>query len=384
MAENLRKAGESTKLIRGVELARNVFSKVYLYSDQNGLDIAGKQMSTSMCKNWQKELEILHEIGNKHENVIRSIREPTVNNDNMTVTLFMELCDGNLEQYIFNKKIVPLRRREVGETFAQNYFTCNLLELLHQTLLGLQHLHDYGIIHRDLKPSNVLLILIDGQKTVAKVTDFGLSKELPKDSSTVGTYSASTTAYMARECYEKRWKKSSDIFAFGILVYVAVTGGKHPFGPLELSYKIEGNIREATPPNFEHLRSYGNFLNYSVEEKITMIDMIKRLIRHKPKERLTIEEALCHPTFYSATKKVKFLKQIYHFLKKETNPKTLEQVNKFDMGLLNDYQSGKLEKFMISERDLPECFTSISAHLRKTSGSSEESDARYEQLYYRS
>jgi non-specific serine/threonine protein kinase/serine/threonine-protein kinase len=40
---------------------------------------------------------------------------------------------------------------------------------------GVQHAHHKGIIHRDLKPSN-LLVLLQGDRPVPKVIDFGVAR----------------------------------------------------------------------------------------------------------------------------------------------------------------------------------------------------------------
>jgi len=46
---------------------------------------------------------------------------------------------------------------------------------------GLVHLHDIGIVHRDLKPQNVLIV--KNSSLCAKLSDMGISKRLPADTS---------------------------------------------------------------------------------------------------------------------------------------------------------------------------------------------------------
>ena len=74
------------------------------------------------------------------------------------------------------------------------------------------------IVHRDIKPANILLCRTkqrDNVRVIAKVADFGLSRELPNGESGVESSSTSTTAYMAQECYEKIWVNMLDIFVRG-------------------------------------------------------------------------------------------------------------------------------------------------------------------------
>jgi serine/threonine-protein kinase/endoribonuclease IRE1 len=53
-----------------------------------------------------------------------------------------------------------------------------------EVVSGLAHLHELGIIHRDLKPQNVLII--KERSLCAKLSDMGISKQLPEDMSSLG------------------------------------------------------------------------------------------------------------------------------------------------------------------------------------------------------
>ena len=59
------------------------------------------------------------------------------------------------------------------------------LQVLMQSLSGLQHLHRLGILHRDLRAANVLLGSLD--PLTAMLTDFGVSRILSKFSEQAGT-----------------------------------------------------------------------------------------------------------------------------------------------------------------------------------------------------
>lgn len=96
-----------------------------------------------------------------------------------------------------------------------------------QVLDGLAHAHDAGIIHRDLKPDNYL---IDRNK-VLKIADFGIARidlsdgESPSAALTRPDQRIGTPHYMAPELLDTGVaSKSSDLYAVGVSLYLAMTG----------------------------------------------------------------------------------------------------------------------------------------------------------------
>jgi Tol biopolymer transport system component len=114
------------------------------------------------------------------------------------------------------------------------------LEIARQTAEALEEAHNRGIVHRDLKPSNVKLTP-DGK---VKVLDFGLAKawigetgegsfsDLSQSPTLAHTGTQAgvilgTAAYMSPEqARGKAVDKRADVWAFGVVLYEMLTGGK--------------------------------------------------------------------------------------------------------------------------------------------------------------
>ncbi len=92
---------------------------------------------------------------------------------------------------------------------------------------AVEYLHSREIVHRDIKPEN---ILFDDYKDLSslKLIDFGLSSqyfEIMGDFEFCGTL-----IYMAPEQIEKRvYTKAIDIWSCGIIMYMLLNDGIHPF-----------------------------------------------------------------------------------------------------------------------------------------------------------
>ena len=122
--------------------------------------------------------------------------------------------EGNLLQ-LLNKNVL---------TFAQKQ------SILTQMLDGLSFLHNNGIIHRDLKPQNVLIVNRKGEY-IPKITDFGISKQLDMNQSSVvnNSHNAGTWAYASPEQLStKQIRKNTDLWSFGVIAYQVFTGAQ-PF-----------------------------------------------------------------------------------------------------------------------------------------------------------
>lgn len=84
-----------------------------------------------------------------------------------------------------------------------------------EVLLALKYFHDNGIVYRDLKLDNILL----STKGHIKIADYGLCKEKMWHKNTTGTF-CGTPEFMAPEIVAgKRYDRSVDWWAFGVLMF---------------------------------------------------------------------------------------------------------------------------------------------------------------------
>ncbi|WVQ73119.1 hypothetical protein IAR50_002683 [Cryptococcus sp. DSM 104548] len=148
---------------------------------------------------------------------------------------------------------------------------------------ALLYLHRKHVIHRDIKPEN-LLIGLNGE---LKIGDFGWSVHAPSNrrSTLCGTLD-----YLPPEMVEgKEHTAAVDLWALGVLTYEFVSGGP-PFEDLSGSAATYRRIRKVDL----HVPS-------SVSPECT--DLIKRLLRYNPEERLPLTEVLTHPWIKKYEKK---------------------------------------------------------------------------------
>lgn len=114
---------------------------------------------------------------------------------------------------------------------------------------ALATVHREGIIHRDLKTENVMLLeTIPGRFSV-KILDFGIAKILdsPNKRETQNGVIVGTPEFMSPEqCYGQTVDYRTDIYAFGILMYVMICG-KLPFESESAIGMLHKQIHEPMP-----------------------------------------------------------------------------------------------------------------------------------------
>jgi serine/threonine-protein kinase len=131
--------------------------------------------------------------------------------------------------------------------------TGEALGLMKQIGSAIEAAHEAGIVHRDLKPGNVMLVPTgDGDKVVAKVTDFGVAHAAGdpfEDVSGTGDIVGSP-AYMAPEQVEGLDPSPrADIYALGIMMYEMVTGVRPFHGESSLSSAVKRLKVDPEPPS---------------------------------------------------------------------------------------------------------------------------------------
>jgi serine/threonine-protein kinase len=118
-----------------------------------------------------------------------------------------------------------------------------VLLVLNQTAAALDYAHKRGIVHRDIKPANIML----HEKSVAKVTDFGVAKiqshQLTQAGSVVGTPNYMSPEQIQGFAVDGR----SDQFSLAVIAYELLTGEK-PFAGESIAALAFRIVKEEPAP----------------------------------------------------------------------------------------------------------------------------------------
>jgi eukaryotic-like serine/threonine-protein kinase len=98
--------------------------------------------------------------------------------------------------------------------------------VLRQVVRALETVHAHRVVHRDLKPSNILLTM-QGNAEIAKVTDFGLVKLVDFKLTQSATVAGASLGYAPPEQYEQgneRVSSRTDVFSLAAILFEALAG----------------------------------------------------------------------------------------------------------------------------------------------------------------
>ncbi|XP_006811323.1 serine/threonine-protein kinase Nek8-like [Saccoglossus kowalevskii] len=152
-----------------------------------------------------------------------------------------------------------------------------ILHLFVQTLLALHHVHAKQILHRDLKTQNILL---NKQRNVVKIGDFGISKVLSSKSKAYTV--VGTPCYISPElCEGKPYNQKSDIWALGCVLY-------------ELS-SLKRAFEAANLPALVLKIMRGTFSPISEEYSENLRILILSMLHLDPNKRPTISQIMAEP-----------------------------------------------------------------------------------------
>jgi len=130
-------------------------------------------------------------------------------------------------------------------------------DIVCQILSGVAAAHAKGIVHRDLKPANVFLTRFGTREDFVKIVDFGVSKIMSGEAAMHLTRTGAllgTPTYMAPEQVlgRKDIDHRVDLWAAGIILYMALTGGRPHEAPSR-NELLAAIVKQDVGP-FRHLR----------------------------------------------------------------------------------------------------------------------------------
>jgi eukaryotic-like serine/threonine-protein kinase len=228
-------------------IGRGRMAGVYKAVHASGQIVAIKVLPPSRAKNAQtlarfhREARLAVKLKNPY--VVRTFQ---VGESRGVHYLVMEYLEGEtLDEIVQRRKNLP---------------PAEAVRLIHQALLGLQHIHEQGMVHRDLKPANLMLFPAPARianettsKSNMKILDIGLARELFDENSpdtaekmelTGEGVLLGTPDYLAPE--QARDPRSidirADIYSLGCTLYHLMTG-QPPFPEKNILNQI---IRHAT------------------------------------------------------------------------------------------------------------------------------------------
>ena len=249
-------------------LGQGAFGKVVLAEQVlTNIKVAVKIIDKSYITTESERKKVFREIfilKKLQSNFVITIFEYFENDENFFIVL-NHMPGGDLLQYL-------KENGALSEDFAKYLFK--------QILLGVQSIHQHKILHRDIKLDNILL---DPTQSHIKICDFGVSKILKTKNQKMDE-KCGTPAYLAPEIilgcgYEGYW---SDIWSLGVLLF-CLTCASVPFRGQ--------NIPDLHKSILSGIYTLPSHLSDPVK------DLISKMLKRVPTERISIETALCHKWF---------------------------------------------------------------------------------------
>ena len=260
---------------------------------------------------FRREIEIMYRV--HHPNVVK---------------LFGHFEDNNfcyfIMEYIPGGNIYNL----VPKNGVRKISTQNVVSIMKDVISATYFLHHMipPIVHRDIKPENVVL----DNNMVAKLTDFGWSNYIQGDIKR--TTVCGTPVYLAPEIINNTGHDEKvDIWCIGVLMFELLTG----------SAPFQGEDVQTVKSNISRLK-----IRWPKGMDRDAVDLISKILKYNPDERLSLEQILLHPFFTKFyPNAISCLKepdntQYKVFIVSKDNPliwNPVFDVNDYNMGQTNSY-----------------------------------------------
>ena len=207
-----------------------------------------------------REIEIMYRV--HHPNVVKLFGH--FEDNNYCYFIMEYIPGGNIYSLVQRLKPVTLQ---------------GIASIMKEVISAVYFLHHMNpkIVHRDIKPENVLL----DQGNHAKLTDFGWSNYMEGDIKR--TTVCGTPVYLAPEIINNMGHDEHvDIWCIGVLLFELIVG-RPPFSG-ETEQKVRYNILKMK-------------INWPNNMDSDAADLITKILKYNPDERISLEQMLLHPFF---------------------------------------------------------------------------------------
>ena len=211
---------------------------------------------------FRREIEIMYRV--HHPNVVKLFGHFE---DNTYCYFIMEyIPGGNIYSLVPKNNIRQITTQQIA----------SIMKDVISAVYFLHHMHP-KIVHRDIKPENVLL----DQGMVAKLTDFGWSNYMQGDMKR--TTVCGTPVYLAPEIINNQGHDEHvDIWCIGVLLFELMAG----YSPWQ------GSDVQTVKYNISRLK-----IQWPRDMDRDAADLISRILKYNPEERLPLSQMLLHPFF---------------------------------------------------------------------------------------
>ena len=282
---------ESATVVRGTMsvfgIEKEVAVKLYSINRFN------KTEASSRLKKFKEELKFLKKLRDRSTTpeLFVTLLSNTVQDTSHKDFLFLvlELCENNLGQFVMDRKGI------------ENDFSLNLRKQFTRDILqAYKSMHTCEIAHRDVKPQNILVKRIHNCYQI-KICDFQVSKYDGDGYSTNSTV-ISTFIHSSRNFPTSCWFSPEVIETHLFDGKSSKEGDLWPLGGVIAFLISKGHILFDTIKTVKIAAENHQYLKDRLEEIIEFPlanDLIARLCKRNPEQRLPLQKAVWHPFLWT-------------------------------------------------------------------------------------